>query len=324
MAKVRIATEVLGSCCGCHVSLLDCNETILDVLELADIVYSPVLADIKEVPKDVKVGLIAGCVRNAENRHRAEKMRKNCDIIVALGACACFGGIIGLGNMTPNKEFLEKIYFEMPSNVNEKKILPKDVPPLEPRVYALDQVVKVDVKIPGCPPPASMIVEALLHLLTGSPFSLSKKNVCDTCPREISGDPIKELHWAYEGKPDPDKCLLEQGYLCMGPATRAGCGEEAVCPSVGVGCRGCFGPAENVMEQGAKMLSAFSSSLELTDETPEGIKEFEKIMKNSRIHDAIGDPIGSFYRFSLASSILPKRVNDKSKPKETESEEVEK
>lgn len=299
MPKVRIATEVLGSCAGCHISILDINEKILDLLDICDIVYSPILMDIKDAPK-AKVGIIEGCVRNEENRARAEKMRKNCEIIIAMGSCACFGGIPGLGNLFSNEEILQEVYINTPSTVNDKKIIPGDVPKFEPRVYALDQVIDVDIKIPGCPPTAKLIGDALTALLTGKKFELSKKSVCDECERKIEEKPITVLKRAYE-ESDNDKCLLEQGFLCVGPATQAGC--EALCPAAGIGCRGCMGPCKNANEQGSKMLSALASILKLTEKA----EETEEALKQND-DKFIADPVGSFYRFTLPSSIIKEKV----------------
>lgn len=304
MSKVNVATEWLGSCAGCHISVLDMDEAILDILSKINIVYSPVLADVKEVPK-ATVGIITGAIRNEENIERAKKMREKCDIIIALGACACSGGIPGMGNLHSKEELLEEAYINAVSNDNKK--IPSDVPKLTDEIKALDEVIKVDVKLPGCPTPANLIVEALTALLEGKKFELSKKAVCDECKREIEGKDITELKKAYE-KSDPKKCLLEQGFLCLGPATRAGC--ESACPEAGIGCRGCFGPGENVKDQGAKMLSALASMLEMLKKKPEVVESYEEILEKDKDKGIVGDTVGSLYRFTLAKSIINKRLKD--------------
>jgi F420-non-reducing hydrogenase small subunit len=254
--------------------------------------------DIKEVPR-ADVGIITGCVRNEENRLRARRMRESCRLIVALGTCACFGGVPGLGNLFSQEEILREVFLNTPSTVNVRRVIPTDVPQFEQRVYPLDQVIQVDLKLPGCPTPTQLIGDALTCLVTGKKFELPKKSVCDECERKIEEKPIKVLKRAYE-EPAEETCLLEQGFLCVGPATRAGC--EAVCPAVGVGCRGCMGPCEAVKEQGSKMLSALASILELAE--PEKIEE--ALAQNE--DKFIADPIGSFYRFSLPASIIPQKV----------------
>lgn len=292
MEKIKIATEVLGCCAGCQISILDLNEKILDILDSCDLVYSPILMD-KKSPEKLKVAFVTGCVRNEENRKRAMKIREAAEIVVGLGSCACFGGIPGLGNLFSNEEILDEVYTKTKSTVNEKGVIPDQVPRLEPRVYALDQVIDVDLKIPGCPPPVKLIEEVLTCLLTGKKFELPKKTVCDECKRDIEEKHITVLKRSYQNS-DSKKCLLEQGFFCMGPATMSGCG--AVCPQAGIGCEGCMGPTDAVKEQGSKMLSALASVVDNIDLLKESKNEF------------VADPIGSFYRFTLPKSIIQKRV----------------
>ena len=125
----------------------------------------------------------------------------------------------------------------------------------------------------------------------GSILGAGEKTCCDECTRKKNEKKIKQFYRPFEIETDPDLCLLEQGIVCMGPATRDGCG--GLCLKANVPCRGCYGPPPNVTDQGAKMVSALSSVIDAVE--PEDI---EKIL------DQIADPIGTFYRFSLAHSIL--------------------
>lgn len=294
MAKVRIATEWLAACAGCHMAVLDLEEKLLDVLEKCDIVYSPII-DVKEIPSNIDVALVTGAVRNEENRENLERLRKNSKSLIALGSCACFGGLPGLANLFDNSEIFNAVYQRTMSTANPEKVLPKDdVPALENRVYSLDQIVKVDYYLPGCPAPTDMIATALFDLLSGKEPELPLKNVCDECKLERKEKRLEKIKRPFEGIPKPDECLLDQGYVCLGPATRAGCGAQ--CIDVRMPCRGCMGPTAEVLEQGSKMISAIASVLEVEEEKVAGM---------------VYDPAGMFYRFSLPSSIIKKNVRRK-------------
>jgi F420-non-reducing hydrogenase small subunit len=140
----------------------------------------------------------------------------------------------------------------------------------------------------------------------GSIVGADNVALCEECSREKREKQITRFYRPYEINPDPDQCLLEQGILCMGIATRAGCG--ALCPSVGMGCRGCYGPPDGVEDQGAKMLSAIASVIDAGDETMEE-DELNKVIQEAV--DTIADPAGTFYRFSMSHSILQRVKNGK-------------
>lgn len=291
MQKIRIATEWLGTCSGCEMALLDLAERLLDLLEKGEMVYSP-LMDVKEIPSGIDLTLVTGSIRNEEDREKVEKLRGNSKTLVALGSCACFGGIIGLANLFENREIFEKIFLGTKSTSNPEKVIPAEgVPGFEDRIFPVDQVVKVDHHLPGCPPTPEMMATTLFDLLSGKKPELSKKIVCDECKLERKEKKIERVkRWA-EGVAKPDECYLDQGYICMGPATRAGC--KAPCTSIGFPCRGCLGPTDEVLEQGAKMISALASVLEVDE------KEIVKM---------VYDPMSMFYRFTLPSSIIPRKV----------------
>jgi len=166
MAKAKLATVWLEACAGCHMSFLDIDEKIVGLLEKVDIMYSPVV-DFKEIPK-VDVGVISGALGNDEEVHLAKKMREQCDILVAWGDCAVFGGINTMRNFMSTKEVLEKAYIDTVSTVNPKGVIPgEDIPELLPKAIPVDQVVKVDVYVPGCPPDADTILWVFQELLEG-------------------------------------------------------------------------------------------------------------------------------------------------------------
>jgi F420-non-reducing hydrogenase small subunit len=283
MAKV--AEEWLNICGGCEVSILDIGEPLLGLLPQLEFVHIPVLADHKyfgamgdgttlEIPP-ADVGIVSGGVRNEKEKHVAEAMRKSCKTLIALGSCACFGGIPALANIWKRDELLDKVY--RGSKTTESAPTPSEnLPPLLESVLALDEVVKVDVYIPGCPTAPELIVQALTSLLGGKPFVLPERSVCDDCPvkreKKASGGALKRLLEGVAFKQDEPwentRCFMEQGFLCLGPVTRAGCaaGTEAEgntkvprCVKGYMPCRGCFGPIRKGANPLVDMMGALTS-----------------------------------------------------------------
>ena len=173
MEKPKIATTSLCGCFGCHMSILDIDDRILKLIELVDFDKSPV-DDIKKFSSRCLVGLIEGGCANEENVHVLQDFRKNCDILIALGDCAINGGIPAMRNTIPLKECMEEAYLNCPSCYNPNKIIPSDpdIPMLLNKVYPINEVVKIDYFLPGCPPPADAIWNTLVALLTGKPLDL--------------------------------------------------------------------------------------------------------------------------------------------------------
>ncbi|MEL7671167.1 F420-nonreducing hydrogenase [Methanobacterium sp.] len=300
--KVKILTTWLSGCSGCHLALADINEALIDVMELADFEHSPVLMDVKydEIP-EVNVALVEGGIRNDENHEMAEKIREKADFVIAYGTCAVYGGIPGLGNLCTNEELLNEAYITCPSNVNPEGILPsEEVPTFESRVRPLGDVIKVDLNLPGCPPRSDIVAQAVMSLLKGEPLELPTTNLCEVCPREKppEGLAMAEIKRQFElGKPEEDVCLVTQGLVCMGPATVSLCGAE--CPSIAVPCRGCYGPTGNVVDQGAKMISAIGSDF--------GV-ESDKTIDPETVADQLDDVVGTFYTFTLPASLVPMKM----------------
>ncbi len=168
MDKPKIATASLAGCFGCHMSLLDIDERILKLLELVDFDKSPI-DDIKRFTGRCRVGIVEGGCANQENVEVARDFRKHCDVLVALGDCATMGGLPALRNGIPLAECLEEAYRHGPSVHNPSGVIPNDpeIPLLLDQVRPLSDVVKVDVSLPGCPPSADAIWEALTALLEG-------------------------------------------------------------------------------------------------------------------------------------------------------------
>jgi NAD-reducing hydrogenase small subunit len=164
--RIKVATTSLAGCFGCHMSLLDMDERLLGLIETCDFDRSP-LTDIKECSPDVDVGLIEGGLCNAENVHTLREFRSRCRILVAVGACAITGGVPALRNGISLKECLEEAYVRG-VGVDDPQI-PNDpeLPLLLNKVHPINEVVKVDYYLPGCPPPAEAFVELIAALLAG-------------------------------------------------------------------------------------------------------------------------------------------------------------
>jgi F420-non-reducing hydrogenase small subunit len=275
---VKVAEEWFAICGGCEVTILDIGEPLLDILPKLEFVHMPVIMDHKlfgqtgdqpgpEIP-EADVGIITGSIRNEENKQLAEEMRKKCKTLIAMGSCACFGGVPALANQFMLEELYEKVYRGSVST--ESADTPsQDIPPLTDRVYALHEVVNVDLKLPGCPTTPEMVVDALTALLEGKELSLPGKSVCDECPtirKEKAVASVKRPLEAVEfepGKPlDTVRCYMEQGFLCNGPATRSGCGgteKTPRCIKAYMPCRGCFGPLSDDANPMVDMMGALSS-----------------------------------------------------------------
>ena len=175
MSKPIVATTALASCFGCHMSLLDIDEKILDLVELVEFNKSPI-NDIKKFTKQCDIGIIEGGCCNSENVHVLKDFRKNCKILISVGECAIMGGLPALRNGIPIKECIDEAYLNGPTVVesNKEGILPNDdeLPMLLDKVYPCHEVVKIDYYLPGCPPRAELIWEALVALLTGNELKL--------------------------------------------------------------------------------------------------------------------------------------------------------
>ena len=275
---VRVAEECFAFCAGCEITILDIGEPLLDLLPKLEFVHMPIIMDHKlygqtgdqpgpEIP-EADIGIITGSIRNEENKELAHEMRKKCKTLIAMGSCACSGGIPALANQFMLDDLYDKVYRNSIST-DSADTPSQSIPPLTDRVYALHEVIDVDLKLPGCPTTPDMVVEALTALLEGRPIDLPSKSVCDECPtiREkkaggILRRPLESVDFV-PGQPlDTVRCFMEQGFLCNGPATRSGCGgseKTPRCVKAYMPCRGCFGPLSDTANPMVDMMGALSS-----------------------------------------------------------------
>ncbi|MCK9398944.1 MAG: F420-nonreducing hydrogenase [Bacteroidales bacterium] len=318
--KLKMAVYWGSACGGCCVSVLDVHEKLFDVIAVADLVFWPIALDFKykdveNMPdKHIDITLYNGAVRNSENLRIARLLRQKSRILVAYGSCSHLGGIPGMANFSSKEDIFRRVYQESESTVNSDKVRPLaeyqvaegilELPEFYNDVRPLSQVVHVDYIIPGCPPQTERLLEVFMAIATGaelppigSVIGSGTKAQCDECIRKKTENKrIKKFYRPWEIVDDGVTCFMEQGILCMGPATRSGCGYR--CIKGNAPCRGCYGPTPGTSDPGAKMMSAIASIIDAKE--PE---EIEKIV------EGIVDPAGTFYRFSLPASIIRRNVS---------------
>jgi F420-non-reducing hydrogenase small subunit len=320
MSKPKVAFYWCASCGGCEETVVDLAEDILGVVEKVDIVLWPVAMDFKykdvaALPdKSIVATLLNGAIRSSEQEEMALMLRQKSQFLIAYGSCAHLGGIPALANQFEREEMLRFVYEDAPSMENPGHTRPQLVfeeegrrphlPELRHVVRSLDQVVDVDFYLPGCPPTPNLTKAAFDALLSGN---LPPKGsvlapdiaLCEECPRKASKPTdvaFGEFFRTHQKLLDPEKCFLPQGVVCMGPATRSGCGAQ--CTGGNMPCTGCFGPTSRVRDQGAKILSSLCANIGAKDE-----QEINRVLEN------IPDPVGTFYRYGLAKSRLRRRVD---------------
>lgn len=316
--KPKFAMYWAAACGGCEIAVLNTGEKILDIDAAFDVAFWPVAMDAKYKDVDampdgaITLTLFNGSIRNEENEAIARLLRQKSKILVAFGSCACEGCIPGLANLSPVEEILATAFHTV-STDNPDGLQPQTswtvpegelhIPALQPLVRPLAQVVPVDYFMPGCPPESHQIAAVIDLVIAalrgeaelpppGSTIGAGTSTVCDECPRERNVKTITRFTRIQElERVDPDLCLLEQGIPCNGPSTRNGCG--ALCPQAGAQCIGCYGPTDNSVDFGARLMTAFASVIDSED--PDEI---------DRILDTLPDPTGQCYRFNLAGSLL--------------------
>ena len=208
--RPRVAVFELTGCEGCELQLANKEDTLVDFLSAIEIVEFREVSSHQGGPYEI--ALVDGCVTRADEVERLERIRKDAQILVALGTCACFGGVNRQKNAFDLKEANREVYGNRP-----KQTLP---------TRSLDEIVEVDMAIPGCPVSKEEVERVVQHLVWDVPNHFPAYPVCLECKQRYS------------------ICRFEVGELCLGPVTRAGCG--APCPAGGLGCWGCRGPSEDL------------------------------------------------------------------------------
>jgi F420-non-reducing hydrogenase small subunit len=261
----KVAFMQLSSCGGCYQSLFNAHLDLLPILPQLDIVYWPAFVDFKldslKVREDgeIYIGLLEGVARTKRDIENAKLMRQKCSIIVAIGACPCYGSVAGLANLYDKDDLISRKFIETESITDKNPAEPrKNVPGFEEFIVNLKDIIDVDMFIPGCPPTTDNIIASILYLLTlvgEVPTALDKENcVCNTCNLKNDG------------------CLLNQNILCYGSITAAGC--DLMCPNDGDICYGCFRSTNNPGEKVKQLMNILSNFVNIKSEQAESLQHF--------------------------------------------------
>jgi len=316
--KPKVAFYWCSSCGGCDETVVDLAARILDVVRAVDIVFWPCAMDFKTADveamadHELAVAFINGAIRTDEQEQMAKLLRRKAACVMALGACSAHGGIPALANLTSKRSIFDVSYHGSPTVVNPEWTEPVSettvdghalrLPAFHETVRKLSDVVEVDYYLPGCPPTSDNLAEAVQCILEGKLPPRGSvlgpaKSLCETCKRNDSKPEtvtMPGIQRVLDVQLDPGTCFLVQGVICMGPATRGGCG--ALCVDGNMPCTGCYGPAGDVQDQGAKMIATLGGILE--GDTDEVVGQ-----QLARLTD----PAGTFYRYTLAASQLGSR-----------------
>lgn len=318
-ALPKLAVYWAASCGGCEIAVVNLHEKLLELASLYDFFFCPCLLDTKR--KDIEaledggiaVTLFNGSVRTSENEEWARLLRRKSKVLISFGACASGGGIPGLSNLHDRESHFRDIYLQNRTTENPDGVLPEPssgLPEFSSRVGRLAEIVPVDYSIPGCPPESEQIWNAITALsstmqpLPGEAIGVGRSSVCDECDRARTDKRITGFRRIWEFTPDREECLLEQGILCMGVATRSGCG--GLCPQVNMPCIGCYGPCEGVYDQPAKMLSALGSIIDISP--LRGLRNEDAVgARVDRVLDTIPDLAGAVAKFHNTGPLFGKR-----------------
>lgn len=327
VTKPKLAMYWASACGGCEISLANIHEVILEVDQYFDFMFCPCLLDTKK--KDIEalddgaifLTLFNGALRTQENVEMAELLRKKSQVFVAFGACAASGGIPALANHHGLENLLETVFCNVPSVDNPDRIIPDvlsqvadgelELPAFLPRVLALHEAVSVDYTMPGCPPEPEQIIAVVRHVASGAPLpptgallGCSGKAVCAECPRDKRGILAQRLVRNFEAIPESGWCLVEQGFSCLGASIRGGC--QALCPTANMPCTGCYGALDRTSDPGAAALTALAAAV-----GPGKMDDKDEDALHERLRSAlsgVADPLGTFYRYSLASTVVADRT----------------
>jgi sulfhydrogenase subunit delta len=216
--KVRVGVFDFTGCEGCELQLSNNEDSLLDFLSLLEVVnFREVSSD---EGQDYDIALVDGNISRADEVERIKDIRSKAKVLVAMGSCACFGGVNQQKNRFEIDDVVKEVYGE--HKVETEK------------VKRIADVVDVDLEIPGCPVSKKEVERIVVNIVTGADIKIPKYPVCVECKQKLN------------------TCVVDLGQICLGPISRAGC--DAVCPTGGVGCLGCRGPAEDANFESLKQI----------------------------------------------------------------------
>jgi F420-non-reducing hydrogenase small subunit len=270
--------------------MVDLHEKLLNLVDEVEFVRIPVLMDEKGYP-EADVGIVEGAVRSAHDREALLKMRNSVKTLIAFGTCASYGGPSGIGWLHGRNSIIDKVYGDLLTTGPSEKA-PTGVPELEKSVVPIDEVVKVDFQLPGCPPHPYYIALALRTLLGASGPVMDAKPVCSQCERKMEKRLDGKLRKGAVSAPESDVCFLSQGVVCLGSVTLNRC--QTQCPNKGVVCAGCAGPSPAIiMEPQLDIRTMVAKRMNLVSGIPE-----------SEILEYMEEEAKTFYSYALSSPVF--------------------
>ena len=315
--KIKTAFLLAGGCAGCEMSVVDLSEHLVDALDSLEIVFwAPTVldakySDLEAMPdKSIDLAFVDGMIRNTENLHTVKVLRDKSKVLVAFGACASMGGIAAMGDLHTKEELFQEAYKDSFSTDNPDNVYPSPeylldgkynltLPAILDHCSTLDQVVDVDYFVGGCPPNYTFVGKLVNAIIAGDlppagSWLTNGKAVCDVCKRNPATTNqerflVDEVKRTCDDRPDPEICLLQQGFMCFGPVTQGDCGGS--CLNVNIPCRGCGGPIPGIKDFGARCASMLASSMADDATTQKFMDKFNNMAK-------------LFYRYSHTTSKL--------------------
>ncbi len=291
MSKIQISFEWLSGCSGCEVSLIDLHEKLSNVLDMMEIVRLPILMDEKGYPK-AKVGIVTGALRTEHDVECAKKMRDTCEVVLAFGTCAVFGGPQGAGYAHSQNELVDAAYTSNPTTTTHD-VPSKGVPAFLPEgVRPLDEAITVDAYLPGCPPHPYFILEALTSVFENRRPEFGPHNICYRCDRKMTTTSQATLRRTHLCEDDAQTCFLSQGMICLGSVTLDRC--LAPCPKSGTPCTGCAGPSEHIiLEPQRDVRTEIAQRMSMLTKIPKA-DIIQEVERRSKTH----------YAYAMASSVF--------------------
>ena len=264
---VKVAFLQNSDCWGCHQSLLNAHLGLLSILPALDIVYWPAVVDFKldslkaRTDKEILVGFVEGSLRTNADVENVKLMRAKCQLIIAFGSCSCYGNVHGLANEWDIEESIKRKFEQAESITNESPHEPKEhMPGFTNKIVPLDEVISVDIRMPGCPPKPEAIISAVQFLLGQKPQPMADLSFCNDCSL------------------NNENCLLDKYELCFGPITSMGC--TLKCTDNGDPCVGCLGPATTVSARAEKLKNMTQNIDQLSTGDKKNLHEFLTLFLN--------------------------------------------
>lgn len=305
--KPRLAVYWASGCGGCDAAFLDLGARLQALEDDFELAFFPLLMDRKRAyvenlaEGEIDLCLITGAIRTQEDEEMALLLRRVSKRMVAFGACAQIGSVLGLADLVPVETLLRTVF----GNATFDRL-----PGLTSSVLPVEGLVPVDYAVPGCPPEVERLWDCVRLFRDalgsegelpepGSVLGATGSTVCEDCARQHFEGQVDTFRRFHQVDPGPTNCLLEAGLVCSGPATRGGCG--APCPAVGAPCRGCYGPPSDIEDQGARMLGALSA---LAWIGAPGEEEESLRHRTHEVFASVVDPVGTLYRYCFARSFV--------------------